>query len=99
MLRASPRRSRLLTVALAVLLLVPLLLTGHAHADEVATEHCAVCTVTQHAPLVTPPAPASGDALLAATPLARVDTPPPRNAPRSVRAGRGPPAGTRRIAS
>lgn len=96
-LRAD-RRARLLSLVLAVLLLLPLLLRGHAHADEHAREQCSVCVVT-HAPALTPAAPASGRVALAATTL-RTTTPAAyRGVDRPTPAGRGPPLPTRRIES
>lgn len=95
MSRSLHRRARLLSLVLAVLLLLPAFLTGHAHADEGAREHCAVCIVT-HAPALTPAAPASGATVLAATTLRTIPLASYRDADRPAPSGRGPPAALRR---
>jgi hypothetical protein len=43
---------RITGLALALLLVAPLMLTGHTHLHRNATAPCAACTVTVHAPLV-----------------------------------------------
>ncbi|MCW5890785.1 MAG: hypothetical protein KIT14_09555 [bacterium] len=96
--RVTHRRARVLSLVLAVLLLVPLFLEGHAHRDEQSREHCAVCVVT-HAPALTPATPTSGGTVLTATTL-RATTPPSYGGvDRPTPAGRGPPALVRRAAA
>ncbi len=96
---AAHRRARLLAAIFAVLLLVPLLLKGHAHAHEIAPADCAVCVVTQHAPAVAPTTPATVGVVLAADTLAPASVPAYRGVDRPTPSGRGPPRATRRLAS
>lgn len=96
---AAHRRARWLAAILAVLLLVPVLLKGHAHADEIAPADCAVCIVTQHAPAVAATTGATVDVVIAADPLPLAAAPAYRGVDRPAPSGRGPPRATRRIAS
>jgi hypothetical protein len=60
--RRSHRRAGVLL--LVALLLVPIALSGHAHGRSPA-HACAICAVTQHAPMVRAPAPPTFTARLA----------------------------------
>ena len=67
----SRRRSLLRTVGavvLAVLLLVPTLVRGHAHPHGDFQPGCAACIVAGHVPLVAPAAPAAPAPTFAALP-------------------------------
>jgi hypothetical protein len=56
----APMRSRLRGLLLAVLVLVPLVVSGHHHATETASSgSCAICLVSHHAPAAVTPAPAA----------------------------------------
>jgi len=88
-LRQSVRRP-LGVLLLASLVLVPIALSGHAHARQ-ATHPCAACLVTQHAPAVTAPAvPAFTPQFNCFLPLPTVALAVPR-AGRTPRTGRAPP--------
>jgi hypothetical protein len=83
---------RLSPLFLAALLLVPIVASGHDHAAHPSARPCAVCAVTQHAPVASAPAaPAAATSPLVLTVDAqRVLAP---DAPRARRATeRGPPA-------
>ena len=85
---------------LAVLLLVPLVSSGHHHAvDAPATGTCALCIVTHHAPVVVaaPPLAPAPAALHLAT-IAEPPAPAVHRA-RSPIAGRAPPSSSPGIAS
>jgi hypothetical protein len=90
-LRAGVVR-RLGVVALAAILLVPVTLGGHQHADHAsAARPCAICVVAHHAPLLGAPVVA-----VAAPVLLRVATMPPvrlatTRAHRPTKIGRAPP--------
>ncbi len=57
MVAMRQRRLRYLgAIALAALLIVPVLSSGHWHAAHAATAPCAACVATQHTPVVSAPA-------------------------------------------
>jgi hypothetical protein len=85
------RHRRPINVLLLVaLLLVPVALSGHAHAGPV-THPCSICAVTHHAPIVNTPAMPP----LATQVVVRLWTPPSAPArvslDRAPRTGRAPP--------
>ena len=84
------RLRRVGALLLAVALLVPLGLQGHAHADDAAARSCATCVVT-HTPLAPATAVAAPLAVLVATPVvpAAFVAPPAGHRPFAV--GRAPP--------
>jgi hypothetical protein len=84
--------ARMRHLVLAALLLVPLIASGHHHADAASPSSCAVCVATHHAPAAVSPAPATFmlAQVLVASPL------PPQIVPasriHSPIAGRAPPS-------
>lgn len=86
-------RPRLRGLLLAVLVLVPLVVSGHCHAIETASSgSCAICLVSHHAPAAVTPAPAA----FALAALDLTTPPPPASRPlertRAAIAGRAPPS-------
>ena len=85
-------RSRRWTALLAaLLLLIPLALSAHAHTTRAHTE-CAVCVATHHAATPSAPAPALGTPETLATTVVTAVALAPASADRPVQVGRGPPA-------
>ena len=75
----------------ALLLLIPLALSAHAHPLHPHAE-CAVCVVTHHAATAKAPTPTLGAPETLASPVVAAIALAPEGADRPVHAGRGPPA-------
>jgi hypothetical protein len=75
----------------ALLLLIPLALSAHAHTAQPHPE-CAVCVATHHAATAKMPAPALGTPETLATPVVTAVALAPASVDQPVRVGRGPPA-------
>jgi hypothetical protein len=79
--------------ALVALLLVPLALRGHQHADQsAAARPCAVCLATAHTPAVAGPLTAEVAPSIVHTPAVPTDVLVLASCERRTHAGRAPPA-------
>ncbi|HLK11630.1 MAG TPA: hypothetical protein VKW76_09630 [Candidatus Binatia bacterium] len=93
MWRLRQRAARLAGVlSLVALLLVPLALASHVHADPVAARSCAACVAVHHSPAVRSPAPALAAGLAAVPVAAAAPARPAGRVERSAHAGRAPPS-------
>ena len=82
----------------ALLLLIPLALSAHAHMAHPHRE-CAVCVATHHAATAKAPEPALGAPETLATTVVTAVALAPASADRPVQVGRGPPASRLFVAS
>jgi hypothetical protein len=92
MSRVRRRGARLASaLSLIALLLVPVALASHVHADPLAGRSCAVCIAAHHSPAVTHAAPAVAAARVPAPVPGTPPTCPPARLERAAHAGRAPP--------
>jgi hypothetical protein len=88
-----PNRRRLSALLFVALLLVPLVFSGHRHANEVApASGCATCVAVHHVPAISGPVVAHVTPLLVALRLHGTDSAALPGDARPVALGRAPPS-------
>lgn len=93
-LRRAPGFRAIGGLCLAVLLLVPLVLSGHHHPCAAASAGCAACVVVHHAPAAAAPTCAGAALAARSLPVEALPACAPAIGHPFLRAGRSPPAGT-----